>query len=129
MEDFRYSIGGYVKFIGDESATSSPVDVDNASLSADEQQRAFHTQPVWKRAATVFAGPAFNIILTIVIFSVFFALYGRQISDPLIAGVQLGSPAAEAGFEAGDRFISVDGEKITTFPMCSVSCLAAQETS
>ncbi len=108
-------LGGYVKFIGDESATSSPVDVNNASLSADEQRRAFHTQPVWKRAATVFAGPAFNIILTIVIFSVFFALYGRQISDPLIAGVQPGSPAAEAGFEAGDRFISVDGEKITTF--------------
>jgi regulator of sigma E protease len=108
-------LGGYVKFIGDESATSSPVDVDNASLSADEQRRAFHTQPVWKRAATVFAGPAFNIILTIVIFSVFFALYGRQISDPLIAGVQPGSPAAEAGFEAGDRFISVESEKITTF--------------
>ncbi|MBQ0708474.1 MULTISPECIES: RIP metalloprotease RseP [unclassified Ochrobactrum] len=108
-------LGGYVKFIGDESATSSPVDINNASLSADEQRRAFHTQPVWKRAATVFAGPAFNIILTIVIFSVFFALYGRQISDPLIAGVQPGSPAAEAGFEAGDRFISVDGEKITTF--------------
>jgi len=108
-------LGGYVKFIGDESATSSPVDVNNADLSADEQRRAFHTQPVWKRAATVFAGPAFNIILTVVIFSVFFALYGRQISDPLIAGVQPGSPAAEAGFEAGDRFVSVDGEKITTF--------------
>lgn len=108
-------LGGYVKFIGDESATSSPVDVNNADLSADEQRRAFHTQPVWKRAATVFAGPAFNIILTVVIFSVFFALYGRQISDPLIAGVQPSSPAAEAGFEAGDRFVSVDGEKITTF--------------
>lgn len=108
-------LGGYVKFIGDESATSSPVDVDSAKLSEDEQQRAFHTQPVWKRAATVFAGPAFNIILTVIIFSVFFALFGRQISDPLIAGVQPGSPAAEAGFEAGDRFISVDGEKITTF--------------
>src|SRR5690606_15477342 len=103
------------KFIGDESATSSPVDVNNACQSVDEQRRAFHTQPVWKRAATVFAGPAFNIILTVVISSVFFALYGRQISDPLIAGVQPGSPAAEAGFEAGDRFISVDGEKITTF--------------
>lgn len=115
MEDFCDSLGGYVKFIGDESATSSPVDVDSAKLSKDEQQRAFHTQPVWKRAATVFAGPAFNIILTVIIFSVFFALYGRQISDPLIAGVQPGSPAAEAGFEAGDRFISVDGEKITTF--------------
>jgi regulator of sigma E protease len=108
-------LGGYVKFLGDESATSSPVGVDNSSLSAEEQSRAFHTQPVWKRAATVFAGPAFNIILTVVIFSVFFGLYGRQIADPLVAGVQPDSPAAAAGFEPGDRFVSVDGEKITTF--------------
>lgn len=108
-------LGGYVKFLGDESATSSPVGVDNSNLSAEEQSRAFHTQPVWKRAATVFAGPAFNIILTVVIFSVFFALYGRQIADPLVAGVQPGSPAAEAGFAPGDRFVSVEGQKITTF--------------
>ena len=108
-------LGGYVKFLGDESATSSPVGVDNSNLSAEDQSRAFHTQPVWKRAATVFAGPLFNIILTVVIFSVFFALYGKQIADPLVAGVQPDSPAAAAGFEPGDRFISVEGQKITTF--------------
>lgn len=101
METFGHPLGGYVKFIGDESETSSPVGVNESALSEEDRKRAFHTQPVWKRAATVFAGPAFNIILTIAIFSVFFALYGRQIADPLIAGVQPGSPAAEAGFEPG----------------------------
>lgn len=108
-------LGGYVKFIGDESETSSPVGVDNSALNEEDRKRAFHTQSVWRRAATVFAGPAFNIILTIAIFSVFFALYGRQVADPLIASVQPDGPAAEAGFEPGDRFISVQGQKITTF--------------
>lgn len=108
-------LGGYVKFIGDENETSSPVGVDNSVLSEEDRKRAFHTQSVWRRAATVFAGPAFNIILTIAIFSVFFALYGRQVADPLIASVQPGGPAAEAGFEPGDRFVSVQGQKITTF--------------
>ncbi len=108
-------LGGYVKFVGDESGTSSPVGVDNSALSEADRGRAFHVQPVWKRALTVFAGPAANIVLTVVIFSVFFALYGQQIADPLIAAVQPGSPAAAAGFQPGDRFVSVDGEKTATF--------------
>lgn len=46
-------LGGYVKFIGDESETSSPVGVNESLLSEEDRKRAFHTQPVWKRAATV----------------------------------------------------------------------------
>lgn len=108
-------LGGYVKFAGDESVTSSPVGVDHAAMSEDYRKTAFHTQPVWKRAATVFAGPAFNILLTIAILSVFFNMYGRTIADPLVAEVTVGSPAEIAGFKAGDRFISVEGSKVTTF--------------
>ncbi|WP_420962017.1 M50 family metallopeptidase [Brucella sp. IR073] len=108
-------LGGYVKFVGDEGVASSPSEAAEQGLTESERAVAFHTQPVWKRAATVFAGPAFNILLTIVILSVFLGLYGRVVADPMVAEVRPGSPAAVAGFVPGDRFLAVDGEKVDTF--------------
>src|SRR5690606_39171731 len=62
-------LGGYVKFVGDMSVTSDPTSQEAQGLSAEERRAAFHLQPVWKRAATVFAGPAFNFLLTIAVFA------------------------------------------------------------
>jgi regulator of sigma E protease len=108
-------LGGYVKFVGDMNATSAPDPSQVASLSEEERRVAFHTQPVWKRALTVFAGPAFNFILTIAVFAVMFGLYGRYVLEPVVAEVRPNSPAAVAGFQPGDRFLRVDGAKITNF--------------
>lgn len=108
-------LGGYVKFVGDENAASTPDNKAISTLTEAESKVAFATQPVWKRAATVFAGPAFNFLLTIAILSFFFASYGRMVSDPTIAEVRDGSPAATAGFKPGDRFVTVEGSKINTF--------------
>lgn len=108
-------LGGYVKFVGDENAASTPDGQVISTLTDAERKTAFATQPVWKRAATVFAGPAFNFLLTIAILSFFFASYGRMVADPLIAEVRDNSPAAAAGFEPGDRFVKVDGTDVTTF--------------
>lgn len=108
-------LGGYVKFVGDMNATSTP-DADAIEQLTPEQRKvAFHLQPVWKRAATVLAGPVFNFILTIVVFAVFFTAYGRYVLDPVVAEVRPDSPAAIAGFAPGDRFVSVEGQPITTF--------------
>jgi regulator of sigma E protease len=108
-------LGGYVKFAGDMTGAGQ---MDQAALDAmtdDEKRRAFHLQPVWKRAATVFAGPFANFLLTILIFSVFFGLYGKTVADPIIDSVVPNSVAEKAGFKPGDRFISVDGQQIVTF--------------
>ena len=108
-------LGGYVKFVGDMNVTSQPADSDMAALSDKERKVAFHTQPVWKRAATVVAGPLFNFLLTIAVFAVMFAAYGRFVSEPMVAEVRPDSPAAAAGFLPGDRFVKVDGERVETF--------------
>lgn len=108
-------LGGYVKFVGDMSATSQPDGAEIDDLSAEERRVAFHTQPIWKRAATVFAGPAFNFILTIAVFAVMFSLYGRYVAEPMVAEVRPDSPAAAAGFQPGDRFVSVGGRAVSTF--------------
>lgn len=109
-------LGGYVKFVGDMNATSSqPGSEEIDKLTEDERKVAFHTQPIWKRAATVFAGPLFNFLLTIVVFAVLFLSFGRYVLEPTVADVRPNSPAAAAGILPGDRFVSVDGEKVETF--------------
>lgn len=108
-------LGGYVKFVGDVGATSKP-DADALDdLSETERRAAFHLQPVWKRAATVFAGPFFNFLLTVAVFAVMFSVFGRFVAEPMVAEVRPDSPAAEAGIQPGDRFVSVDGVPIETF--------------
>lgn len=108
-------LGGYVKFVGDMSVTSKPDSSEDDNLSPDERKIAFHTQPVWKRAATVFAGPLFNFLLTIAVFTVLFSAYGRYVMEPTVAEVRAASPAANAGIQPGDRFVSVDGQPVETF--------------
>ncbi|MET3521524.1 MULTISPECIES: RIP metalloprotease RseP [unclassified Mesorhizobium] len=109
-------LGGYVKFVGDMNATSSqPSAEDLETLSAAERAVAFHTQPIWKRAATVVAGPLFNFLLTIAVFAVLFSVYGRPVLDPMVAEVVAGSPAEKAGILPGDRFVKVDGSAVETF--------------
>lgn len=108
-------LGGYVKFRGDENATSLPTGSGAAALSDEERVGSFPGATLWRRAATVAAGPVANFILAIAIFAVMFSVNGRVIADPVVAQVQPGSAAEAAGILAGDRFVAIDGVEVEIF--------------
>ncbi|MEO1746779.1 MAG: site-2 protease family protein, partial [Pseudomonadota bacterium] len=89
-------LGGYVRFVGDMNAASTKGDAD-AGLSKERRSLAFHNKAVWRRAATVFAGPAANFVLAIAIFTIIFSVFGRSVADPVVSTVSEGGAAAEAG--------------------------------
>lgn len=108
-------LGGYVKFAGDENAASVPDREKLDAIPEDQKADLFHFKPLHQRAAVVAAGPVANFILAVVIFACVFMFVGRQVSAPVVSGVVEGSPAAAAGFMAGDRIVSIDGSRVESF--------------
>ncbi len=129
-------LGGYVKFFGDLNAASQappeaaeqsarPVttqfprpgheDEIASHMTPEERAVCFHFKPIWARALIVAAGPMFNFLLAIAIFTALLMTLGRTNLDPVVGGVYPESAAYQAGFEAGDRIVSVDGRALQTF--------------
>ena len=108
-------LGGYVKFLGDDDPASIPDYESVSALPEEVRKRTFLGAALWKRAVTVAAGPIANFVLAIAIFAVMFAIYGRQIADPIVAEVRSGSAAEEAGVRPGDLLVALDGSKVDTF--------------
>ena len=108
-------LGGYVKFLGDDSAASTPDREAVEAMSPEDRSRSFAGQSVGARAAIVAAGPIANFILAILIFTAIFSIFGRESLTPRVDSVVEGSAAATAGFEAGDLVLSIDGREVATF--------------
>jgi regulator of sigma E protease len=108
-------LGGYVRFLGDDSEASVPDRNALEAMPEEERSRTFAGKRVGARAAIVAAGPIANFILAIVIFTAIFATMGRQTISAVVDKVEPGSPAAIAGFETGDRIVSIDGEVVANF--------------
>lgn len=108
-------LGGYVRFFGDEDASSKPDASKLAAMSEEDRARSFAGAKLWKRAATVAAGPIANFLLAIAIFTLLFAVYGRTVADPVVAEVKPESAAAAAGILPGDLLVAIDGGKVETF--------------
>ncbi|WP_029073477.1 RIP metalloprotease RseP [Kaistia adipata] len=108
-------LGGYVKFLGDEDAASTPSRDAIADMSEEDRKDTFFAKNVWQRAAIVAAGPIANFILAIAIFAGIFTVYGRETTTARVDQVVAGGAAETAGFKVGDLVLSIDGSPIASF--------------
>ena len=102
-------LGGYVRFEGDANAASLPDATKVASPTSLQGAK------LWKRFLIVLAGPMANFVLSIVLFSMAFALVGIPVADPRVGDVVADGAAAAAGIKPGDMIRMVDGREIKSF--------------
>src|SRR6266852_5627861 len=112
---FVLTIGGYVKFFGDDSEASAPSPEMLASMTEEERAGSFHHRKVGPRAAIVAAGPIANFLLAIVIFTCLFTFFGKPSTTARVDKVEVGSAAEKAGFQVGDVVTAIDGSAIGSF--------------
>lgn len=119
-------LGGFVKIIGmapeEEVELSTgrkvPIEGEVGELTEAERlereeirRRAFCNQSVGKRVATIFAGPAVNLLIAFVIF--FGLAFGLEEGTDEVGEVRSDSAAAGV-LEPGDRIVGIDGEDVSS---------------
>jgi regulator of sigma E protease len=109
--------GGFVKFLGDADAASGKDAGALDAMAASDRRRSMHGAPLWARAATVAAGPAFNFALSLIVFAGFFLVQGIATETPTV-GTLKPLPQASQSLLPGDRILAVEGQEtpdLTTF--------------
>ena len=118
--DYRISalpLGGYVKMAGDNPLEERKGDPDE-----------FLSKPRWQRVLIALAGPAMNILLSIVLVA---GIYMRGSKQPafldrpmVLVGVLQDSAAQKAGLMPGDRIVSVNGVKNPTWDRAQLELMS-----
>lgn len=96
-------LGGACRFEGEDITSEE-------DLKVELSEGAFMKANVWARISTVVAGPLFNFILAFLFALVIVSM--TYVDIPVIQSVSEGGGAEEAGLEAGDTLLSIDGKKV-----------------
>jgi len=117
----RIPLGGFVKFLGDASGASNPDAEALEKLKSERQEgdvpldQIFHFKPVWQRMLVVLAGPVFNFILAVAIFTGLSWAKGSYYLESLVGQVLPDSAAESAGIKVGDKILTMDGNDVSDF--------------
>lgn len=93
-------IGGFVRVKGEDVNDREPGSMQVASP--------------WARGWFLIAGPLMNLAAAVILSILLVATTGVQVERPFISTVQPDSPAQSAGWQPGDRIVSIESESIGT---------------
>jgi regulator of sigma E protease len=95
-------LGGFVKMLGEG-------DEANTHTVATSDPRAYPNKPVGARMAIISAGVLMNLLTGLLFFIWAYGRGGLPVIPAQIGGVVAGQPAYDAGLQAGDTVVAVDG--------------------
>ena len=102
----KYSIrllplGGYVSMEGEDGES--------------DDSNSFGKKTLLQRASIIFAGPFFNIVLTVLLLIPVLAYMGTPSNSNVIGKVLENTPAIKSGLEVNDKIIEINGVKINNW--------------
>jgi len=99
--------------------SAAPQSLPARTYSEKEYPRGFSNQPILNRLLIVVAGPFMNFLLPFIFLPIVFMIgitvpaYLEQ--SPVIGFVAPNSPAAEAGFQKGDKIVEIEGSGVSNW--------------
>lgn len=97
--------GGFVKMLGTDPHEVVPPEIEAVS---------FNARPVWRRFLVMIAGPAFNILLALVIYFCG-GLFEGSLPSSRVGVVDSNGAAWKAGLRPGDEIVAIDGDEVAYF--------------
>lgn len=118
-------LGGYVKLSGmiDES-------MDTEQMKQEPQPWEFRSKPAWQRLIIMLGGIIVNILLAWFIYTAMYTTVGKKyVSTEIIQseGLAFGEVGQKAGFQNGDKIVSVDGKFQENFNRMVMDILFSEE--
>jgi regulator of sigma E protease len=108
-----FPFGGYVKFAGESGDEESDEELRDSRGEIIPKERYYRYKSPQRKIAIILAGPFMNALLAIVVYIMSYWVQGVYVNpNTVISAVEESSPAAVAGFLAGDRIIAVNGEEL-----------------
>ena len=118
--DYRLSalpLGGYVKMAGDNPLEERKGDPDE-----------FLSKPRWQRVLIALAGPAMNVVLSVLLVAGIYMHGSKQpayLDKPMVlAGVLPDSTAQKAGLQSGDSVLKINGKTNPTWDEARIELMS-----